>query len=171
LLSGRNYNAVVGMVRSISQFEPRLTSLLPATLAILESANFTVHPAVSLITLHGSRGLAGGYRTDSDIDLSLIVDPRPDALFDLQAVLNDVLEVTLGNWRSNIEPDLAAVFDTRKCGLKCFGRTAWDDRFCSVGGVDCFGLYKIQKGFNGFATNAGVQPKRMYPCLRIWRRI
>jgi hypothetical protein len=54
--------------------------------------------------------------------------------------------------------------------LKCFDRTAWDEHLCPLGGVDCFGLYKIQKGFNGFVTNAGVQVKKMYPCLTIWRR-
>ena len=37
-------------------------------------------------------------------------------------------------------------------------------------GVDCFGLYKVQKGFNGILQNAGVQVKRMYPCLKIWQR-
>ena len=155
----------------ILQFEPQFPSLLPETHAILESAYLAVHSAVSAITLHGSRGLAGGCRPDSDIDLTLIVDPRPDASCDLQAVLNEVLEVTLRNWLSDIEPDLAAVFDARNCGLKCFNRMAWDPQLCSVGGVDCFGLYKIQKGFNGFVTDAWVQVKLMYPCMRIWRRM
>ena len=154
----------------ITRFEPQFAFLLPVTHAILESADLTLHPAVSLITLHGSRALAGGYRTDSDIDLSLIVEPRQDTLSDLQAVLNNVLEVTLGNWQSGIELDLAAVFDTRNCGLKCFERTTWDEHLCSIGGVDCFGLYKIQKGFHGFVVNAGVQVKLMYPCIPIWRR-
>ena len=153
----------------ISGFDPRLVAMLPETHAILESANLTVHPRVLRVTLHGSRGLAGGYRPVSDIDLSLIVDVVPDTS-NLETVLNDVLQVTLWTWRSNIEPDLAAIFDIRKCGLTCFDRTAWDEHLCSIGGVDCFGLFKIQKGFNGFVTNAGVRVKRMYPCLRIWRR-
>lgn len=155
----------------ILNFEPQLAALLPATHAILKTANLTVHSRVSFITLHGSRGLAGGYRTDSDIDLSLTVDMQPDTLSNLETVLNEVLEVTLGAWQSNIEVDVAAVFDIRRCGLKCFERTVWDEHLCSTGGVDCFGLYKIQKGFNGFVTNAGVQVKRMYPILRIWQRM
>ena len=155
----------------IRQFEPPLASSLPITHSILQSANLTVHPMVSFVTLHGSRGLAGSYRPDSDIDLCLIVDtPSNVAFHEYQAVFQDVLEVTIRNWQSTVEPDLAAVFDVRNCGLRCFSKTAWDEHLCSVGGVDCLGLYKIQKGFHGFVTDAGVQVKRMYPCMRIWRR-
>jgi len=158
------------IIDKVMDFEPELASRLPATYAILQTANLKVHPIVSRIVLHGSRGLAGGCRPDSDIDLSLIVDIQPAAAADLQAVLHDVIEITLGNWRSTISADLAVIFDVRTCGLKCFERTTWDERLCRPGSVDCFGLYKIQKGFNGFVTNAGVQVKRMYPCLKIWQR-
>lgn len=158
------------MIR-VAEFEPQLASLLPATHTLLESANLTIHATVSRVILHGSRGPAGGFRPDSDIDLSLIVDARPlPAQSDLDVLLHDVLETTISNWRSAIEVDLAAIFDVRSCGLRCFDRTAWDEQLCTAGGVDCFGLYKIQKGFHGFVTNAGVQVKRMYPCLRIWQR-
>lgn len=158
------------MVR-IEGFLSELASSLPATYALLKSAKFTVHPAVSRVTLHGSRGLAGGYRPDSDIDLCLIVDAgsiTPSS--QLQSVLREVVQTTLGNWTSDIEADLAVVFDVRNCGLRCFEKTAWDDRLCSTGGLDCFGLYKVQKGFDGFVANAGVQVKRMYPCMKIWER-
>jgi hypothetical protein len=154
----------------VLEFEPRLESLLPTSHKILASANFIVHPRVSFITLHGSRGLAGGCRPDSDIDLSLITDIRQDAQSNLQAIQRDILEITLENWKSAVEADLAAVFDVRNCGLKCFDRTTWEKQLCSVGGVDCFGLYKIQKGFNGIVSNAGVQVKQIYPCLKIWQR-
>jgi hypothetical protein len=47
---------------------------------------------------------------------------------------------------------------------------AWNDRICRVGGVDCFGLYKTQKGFHGLVRHAGIHVPLMYPCLTIWRR-
>jgi hypothetical protein len=149
-------------------FEPRFADALPETYALLMSANLTVHPAVSRVTLHGSRGLAGGYRSTSDIDLSLIVDAPQTP--DLNSVLQEVLETTLKNWQADIEGDLAVIFDIRKCKLACFEQTRWDERFCQVGGIDCFGLYKTQKGFTGLVTNAGIQVKLMYPCLKIWQR-
>jgi len=55
-------------------FSPTLAQQLPVIYALLRIANLTVHPSVARIVLHGSRGLAGGARQDSDIDLSLIVD-------------------------------------------------------------------------------------------------
>lgn len=39
-----------------------------------------------------------------------------------------------------------------------------------IQGVGCFGLYKLQKGFSGFVENAGIEVRRMYPCLKIWQR-
>lgn len=155
---------------SIKNFLPQLITSLPETYALLKSANLTVHPSVSRIILHGSRGLAGNHRPDSDIDLSLIVDtPKPEQA-NLEKLLHEVFEVTWQNWRAVIKPDLAVIFDARNCELKCFDQTAWHDQICKIGGVDCFGLYKVQKGFNGLVTNAGVRVKRMYPCLKIWQR-
>ena len=69
-----------------------------------------------------------------------------------------------------IKVDLAGIYDIQGCGLKCFDQAAWDGHFCTAGGVDCFGLYKIQQGFHGLVENTGVQVKRMYPCLKIWQR-
>lgn len=156
---------------SVTNFEPTLASL-PATFELLRSSNLVVHPSVSRIILHGSRGPAGGYRPMSDIDLSLIVDTLPpSAQANLEFFLRNVLETTRSQWQSAIEPDLAVVFETRRCALKCFNQTAWNNQLCTIGGVDCFGLYKVGKGFNGFVTNAGVQVKRMYPCFKIWQRI
>jgi len=152
-------------------FEPQFAASLPATFELLKSARLVIHPGVSRIVLHGSRGLAGGYRPTSDIDLSLIVDPLPQpAEVNLESYLHDVLETTSSQWQDRIEPDLAIIFDIQRCGLKCFDQTAWNEQLCAVGGVDCFGLYKIQRGFNGLVTQAGVQVKLMYPCLKIWQR-
>jgi hypothetical protein len=151
----------------INTFEPNFAASLPETHALLLSSNLTVHPLVSRLILHGSRGLAGGYRPDSDIDLSLIVDPL---VSDMQRQFQEALETTLNSWHATVELDLAVVFDIRSCGLKCFDQHAWHEKTCTLGGVDCFGLYKIQKGFHGLVTNAGIQVKLMYPCLKIWER-
>lgn len=155
----------------IVNFDPALVATLPATFELLKSANLMAHPGVSRITLHGSRGLAGGYRPTSDIDLSLIIDALPQPTqTDMEAVLLDVLETTRNHWQSTVELDLAVIFDKKHCGLKCFDQNAWDADLCTIGGVDCFGLYKVGKGFNGLVANAGVQVKMMYPCLKIWQK-
>jgi hypothetical protein len=148
--------------------EPCLATLLPETYALLRSSNLTVHPLVSRVTLHGSRGLAGGYRPDSDIDLSLIVDVPQGPNIERQ--LQDVLDTILSSWQAAVELDLAVVFDIRGCGLKCFDQHTGDAQTCRQSGTDCFGLYKTQKGFRGLVTNAGIQVKLMYPCLKIWQR-
>lgn len=158
------------MNRSLD-FSPALVQHLPETCALLRSANLVVHPNVARIVLHGSRGLAGGARPDSDIDLSLLVDVPADlGTARLEPLLHAVFQTTYNAWRSAIELDLAVVFETRACGLHCFTQTRWQDDLCSIGGRDCFGLYKAQKGFNGLVANAGVEVRRMVPCLEIWRR-
>ena len=155
----------------ITNFSPGFASALPRTFELLKSSNLVIHPTVSGVVLHGSRGLAGGARPTSDLDLSLIVHPLPTSIStDLDSFLRHVLETTRSHWHSVIELDLAIVYDTRGCGLKCFDQTTWDPQMCSIGGVDCFGLYKVGRGFNGFVTNANVQVKWMYPCCKIWQR-
>ena len=156
----------------VTSFEPTLASSLPATFELLISSNLVIHPSVSRIILHGSRGPARGYRDTSDIDLSLIVDILPHTTQpNLQSFLLDVLETTRSQWQSTNELDLAIVFETNHCKLKCFDQTMWNTKLCTIGGIDCFGLYKIGKGFNGFVINAGVRVEMMYPCLKIWQRI
>jgi hypothetical protein len=145
--------------------------MLPATYAILSAENLFIHQKVSRITLHGSRGIAGKYRPSSDIDLSLLIDlPTQTTKYAFERLLHSVYETTQNNWQSSIELDLAIIFDTRKCGLLCFNQKLWQEHICTIGGIDCFGLYKVQKGFNGLVTNAGIQVRQMYPCLQIWRR-
>ncbi len=150
----------------IQDFEGAFVDSLPETARLLRSATLTVHPSVAMITLHGSRGPAGGYRPDSDVDLCLIVEPGGLSQGpELAALLQGVLDTTLRHWTGPVEADLAAVFDDRGCGLGCFeGTTA-----CTEGGVDCLGLYKVQRGFHGFVERAGVRVERMQPCLVIWR--
>jgi hypothetical protein len=154
----------------VLEFYPQLASVLPETYALLRSSNLTVHPRVRSIVLHGSRGLANRYRLDSDIDLSLVVDRAVQADSANLELLKDIYETTLRNWSSNIELDLAVVFDINKCPLSCFEQNMWDPEVCASSGVDCFGLYKTGKGFDGLVTHARVEVKRMYPCLTIWQR-
>jgi hypothetical protein len=137
----------------------------------VQSANLVVHDSVSRVILHGSRGPEGGARNNSDIDLSLLVDSGAfSTRSDKAALLAEIAETTLSHWQGPVELDLATIFDARNCGLKCFDRVVWDAQFCKEGGVDCFGLYKTQRGYNGLVINAGVQVQLMYPCLMIWRQ-
>lgn len=147
------------------KLSPQLAERLPKTHAILRSSNLTIHKNVSRIILHGSRGLADRCRPDSDIDLSLIA--RLPAGTDVN-LLRDIYQTTMKNWRSGIVLDLAVVFESKCCGLRCFEHNEWNDKICSIGGVDCFGLFKIGKGFDGVVQGAGVQVRLMYPCLKIW---
>jgi hypothetical protein len=160
------------MLRSIRQFDPFFEASLPETSSILESANLVIHPLVAQVTLHGSRGLAGSYRPDSDIDLSLIVPFSSPPVIDrrLENQLHEVIDVTLSHWRGRIEVDLAVIFPRFSCELACFQKTTYDPAFCLTGGLDCFGIYKIQKGFSGFVLNAGIRVERMYPCITVWQR-
>ena len=153
---------------NILNFEPYFAKTLPETCALIMSGNLTLHPAVAQVILHGSRGLAGGYSSTSDLDLSLIVDAPLTS--DMGHLCHEVLEETLDHWQSEAELDLAVIFDTRNCKLACFEQTTWNEHFCQVGGIDCFGLYKTQKGFSGLVTNDRIEVKRMYPCLKIWQR-
>jgi hypothetical protein len=150
-------------------FEPDLAELLPDTYTLLASANLTVHPSVSKIVLHGSRGLAGGCRPNSDIDLSLIVDVQQAQIS--ESLFLEITKTTLDQWQAAIEIDLAVIFELKKCGLKCFEQTTWNQDFCQLGGMNCFGLYKIQKGFNGVVTNTGIHVRLMVPCLKVWQRV
>jgi hypothetical protein len=155
----------------ITRFSPVFAAALPHTHVLLRAANLTLHPAVYAVVLHGSRGLAGGFRRNSDIDLSLLVEP-PAVLEGaaLDAWLDAVLQVTASNWHGLVQADLALVFDRRRCGLGCFDQITWKEGFCGIGGSDCFGLYKVQKGFHGLVENSGVRVELMMPCLKIWKR-
>ena len=155
------------MATKIFDFEAEFAASLPGTYALMLSANLRVHPHVSRVFLHGSRGPKGGFRSDSDVDLSLIVDtPR---VGDIESDLCAVVKTTLDHWQASVEADLAVVFDLQNCSLKCFDQMTWNEQICPSGGTDCFGLYKIQKGFQGLVTNGGVRVKLMYPCLKIWQ--
>ncbi len=104
--------------------------------------------------------------------MTLIVDAGrlPESEPDRADRLRAVLRTTLDQWRGAVELDTAAVFDQGGCcGLRCLDQRGWDDAIIGGRGIDCFGIYKIQRGFDGYVTQ-GVELARMYPMLAIWRR-
>ncbi len=113
----------------MTSFELQLAALCPETARLLQRAAFTVHPRVTAVTLHGSRGPAGGYRPGSDVDLCLVVDTRGVMeRSELAALLRAVLDTTLEHWQGEVEADLAAAYDRQGCGLSSFEQPAWDER-------------------------------------------
>lgn len=104
-------------MQPIQDFETSFIHALPETYTLLASANLIVHPLVSAVVLHGSRGPGGGFRPDSDIDLSLLVDPSPSE--NIENELQSVVATTLDQWHAVVEPDLAVIFDIHSYGLAC----------------------------------------------------
>lgn len=156
----------------ITQFAPTFIEKCSETYQILQSGHLFMPPAVNQVTLHGSRGLAGKFRSDSDIDLSLLISSTepPEINNGFEKLCIEVLDVTLTHWKSEIELDLAVIFPLHACNLACFQVNNYDPALCSLGGVDCFGIYKIQKGFSGFVLNAGIQVEKMYPLITVWKK-
>ena len=159
-------------VRVLTDFNPDLSLTAPETCRLLNSSGLTVHRAVERVVLHGSRGPSGTHRVDSDRDLPLLVKV-PEGMNDNAAdpFLREVLFTTLSAWTGFVELDLAAVYDMSGCGLTCFERRSYDpetlDKACTK--QNCFGLYKIQKGYRGFVRDEDMNIREMYPCMVIWR--
>jgi hypothetical protein len=156
----------------LTDFSPDLGRRLPATHALLLASNLVVHPAVERVTLEGSRGLGGHPRPDSDVDLSLVVDWRalPAEERARETLLRIVLATTLDSWRGPVECDLAAIEDERGCGLRCFAGERYQVPECPAGGACRFGIYKVQRGFNGYVPWGSIRVELLYPLLEIWRR-
>jgi hypothetical protein len=153
-------------------FLPDLRRRLPATHALLLASNLVVHPTVERITLVGSRGLGGHPRPDSDVDLSLVVNggALPAEEPAREALLRAVLVTTLDSWRGPVECDLAAIYDERGCGVPCFAGERHEALDCPVGGACRFGIYKIQRGMDGYVPWEIIRVNLLYPLLEIWRR-
>lgn len=77
--------------------------------------------------------------------------------------------MTLSKRKSEIELDLAIIFLLRACDLTCFLVIHYDPFLFTIGGKDCFGIYKILKGFSRFVLNANVQVRKIYPLITIWK--
>lgn len=90
---------VLNMENILVEINEEIRERLPRTYEILKESNLTVHPFVYKVILTGSRGLAGNYREDSDIDLSLLVDRELLKIQDDdEETLKDILQVTLTYW-------------------------------------------------------------------------
>lgn len=154
----------------IIEFNPALAEQLPETHAMLLDAVLRVHDAVERITLHGSRGPQGGARPDSDLDLCFVVKSRSlSAASDQRALLQAVLDTTLQGWQSDPEIDLAAVFDRSGCGLRCLEQSEFRPGLCPST-IDCMGVFKMQRGFDGFVSGPAVDCSKMYPLMTVWIR-
>lgn len=151
-------------MKHIEEFRRLRENTLRETEEILRNGNLIVHDAVSKIALLGSRGLKGGHRPDSDVDLGFILNTNypPD-----EALCREILTLSLSGWKGGIELDAAVVFDKMDCGLLCYNDPGFRPGFCPHE-KDCIGLYKIQKGFSGFVPAIGLEVGKILPVLLIW---
>jgi len=81
-----------------------------------------------------------------------------------------VLLSTLSSWESSIELDTVVVYDSNNCNLNCFDCETAGEKRCPGKGIDCFGLYKIQKGFNGYVPKIGIDIEKIYPMMAVYER-
>src|SRR5271157_5829880 len=160
-----------GRLRLIAyELSDSFRALLPETYRILQVSNLTVCDSVNAVVLSGSRGPKGGYRSDSDVDLTLLIDTeylREAANQDL--LLRETLATTLNCWRATVELDTAAAFEKSDCALKCF-YCRYDELDCRLEQPDCFAVYKTQKGFDGTVPEMGLQISKVHPLICIWHR-
>ena len=140
-------------------------ALLP-TKRLLLDGDLALHPAVEAVFISGSRGPRACWRDDSDLDLSLLL---PAGTVPAAELCRAIIDHTLSRWHGAAELDLAVIFDSRGCGLGCLAAQQAGPGFCD-GGTDCFGIYKTQRGFDGFIEGFGVSVERSFPSLLIWRR-
>ena len=149
---------------------PCLQSTLPETHALLLRGPLVIHDAIRSLTLHGSRGLGGHPRPDSDMDLALIVDEkRLGGDVEPESLLRDVLQTALTGWNGRVEVDLAAIYDREKCGLNCLSAVEHNFHGCART-TDCMGACKIQRGFNGYVDTRDLDCREMQPSMVIWER-
>ena len=153
-------------------FTHSLEHLLPQPPPLLGGAALPPPPAGEggVLSVPGPGG--GRPRPDSDVDLSLVVAPNslPGSEPAREQLLRAVLVASLSTWSGAVECDLAAVFDTRGCGLRCLAGQLDAPPTCAHQGGCRFGIYKLQKGFAGYIPWSMIELGRMYPVLEIWRR-
>ncbi|MBN2321732.1 MAG: hypothetical protein JXR49_21815 [Acidobacteria bacterium] len=153
-------------MRPLQNFKNLSTNNLFETEKILKESNLVVHSSITRIVLMGSRGLLGGFRQDSDIDLGFILHPD---LEPRESLCRKANELSLSHWTGSVALDTAIVFDKMGCGLPCFEKQEYNPELCNYG-KDCIGLFKIQKGFSGFVPDIGLEVKNIYPILIIWEK-
>lgn len=152
-------------------YAPDLDHRLPETAAILKTTTWNVHPAVLRVVLGGSRGLRGGYRPDSDIDLSLIIDPAmlPTDEPAREELLRAVIQTALDSWRGPVELDTAAVFGALEALTLFETRRDYDEALVTAY-APAITLYKLQKGFSGVVPSSILDYRKIYPLLTVWER-
>jgi predicted nucleotidyltransferase len=169
--SGMGETSSMGARCISTEIENALRASLPETYRILANSSLSVHRMVRKVVLSGSRGPKGGFRNDSDVDLSLVVNANrradPAHLGDL---LEEIIEATVQSWKGPVELDCAAVFDKSACGLACFDVFSYGDLRCSFQAPDCIGLYKRNKGFDGFVPPLGLEIRNVFPMITVWDR-
>lgn len=153
----------------IPSFESGFEQAFPALCGLFRSAPLTVHEGIMAVTLHGSRGPAGGAQENDDLDIGLLVDRYlyPEAENDDELV-KEMLFTTLAYWRQKPDLDAKVIFDIRGCGLTCF-RNMYAPSQCS-GGIGCFKVYGMLEGKARFALNGDFNIKQIYPCITVWKR-
>jgi hypothetical protein len=153
----------------IKEFSLELKEKLPETYEILKSSGFHVNPHVKKITLHGSRGPAGKFRPDSDIDLCLVtdIDIRLVPEEQLDALLTRVLLTTKQTSKFPVKLDVAVVFDHIACGLHCFSVDKYANLKCRHEADGCMGVYKLDEVWKGIVPPI-TKVEKMYPYLTIW---
>jgi hypothetical protein len=154
----------------VAEFEPEFVRAFPELAEVFKRAPLTVHEGVARVTLHGLHGQAGEFNNNSEIDLRLLVDSEqyPDVRNEGE-LLKEMIFTTLADWREKTKLDLTVIFDTRNCDLKCFNERSYNSTLCVGGGLDCFGMYKIEYGEGGFILNSNMNVKYIYPCITVWK--
>jgi hypothetical protein len=153
-------------------FEPEFAARLRESHDLICAAKLTLHPSVKYVTLHGSRGPAGGAQAGSDVDLCLHTNlsVKDHSLTSLESTLYEVAQTTLTHWRGPVSLDLAVMFDVKPAGQSWFEESRDDAATATRHGLEGFGLYKVQKGFTGFVPSGALTLDKMTPFLVIWRR-
>jgi predicted nucleotidyltransferase len=151
------------------EIRKQLKKDLPETYRIMKATNLNFYPNVVKVTVHGSRGPKGGYKPNSDLDMCLVTDLNEKMLTRelLGKQMRIMLEYTLEDNRGPVELDLAIIFDQKGCGLKCLEVKSYADLKCDKQAKGCMGIYKIQKGYDGFVPPF-AEVKDMYPYALIW---
>jgi hypothetical protein len=153
----------------IKEFSPELKEKLPETYKILKASGIHINPHVKKITLHGSRGPAGNFRANSDIDLCLVtdIDIRLVPEEHLDALLMRVLLTTRQTLKFPVKPDVAVIFDHLGCGLYCFSVEKYKNLKCRNDADGCMGVFKLDETWKGILPPI-TKVEKMYPYLTIW---
>ncbi|NHZ87382.1 MAG: hypothetical protein GWP19_16190 [Planctomycetia bacterium] len=144
---------------------------LPATYDIIVDGNLTFDDRIKMAFISGSRGPSNCYHPKSDIDISLVLDQEMvNNPLQCENDLSEIIGLTVNNWNSSVEIDIALLFAINSCDFECF-YTFPDEHGCKLISPDCFGIYKIQKGFDGFVPKIGVDVDKVFPIGMIWSRV